>query len=155
VVSGLPTESFLYLGYLPRKTTDRCRLLRRIKDLPYTLLFLETPHRLLASLSDLEAELGDRQISLARELTKVHEEVWRGAISSAHNYYSEREPRGEFILVIAGAAIQTREKWTEERLKAAIRKGLKMGEPPSSLARRLAKESGWERRKVYDRIKGK
>ena len=71
--SGLPTAAFLYLGYLPRKSTDRRALLEQIAALSYTLIFLESPHRLLAGLADLEYSLGDRQIAVARELTKVHE----------------------------------------------------------------------------------
>ncbi|MDP3185597.1 MAG: 16S rRNA (cytidine(1402)-2'-O)-methyltransferase, partial [Anaerolineales bacterium] len=76
VASGLPTDAFLYLGYLARKSSARQARLGQVRNLPYTLIFLETPHRLLAALADLEAILGDRQIAIARELTKLHEEIW-------------------------------------------------------------------------------
>src|SRR5574341_588280 len=92
VASGLPTDTFLYLGYLPRKASERRRFAGRIANSTYTLIFFETPHRLLDSLADLEAALGDRQVAIARELTKLHEEIFRGTISTAREYF--KEPRG-------------------------------------------------------------
>lgn len=148
--SGLPTDSFLYLGYMPRKASERKSLLGQVSDQPHTLIFLETPHRLLDSLTDLQAVLGDRRIALARELTKVHEEIWRGSISEARVYF--KEPRGEFVLVIEGKRQGENKKWSERKLLAAIRSGLEAGEAPSRLAARLAEESGWARREVYKRI---
>ncbi len=147
--SGLPTNSFLYLGYLPRKSSERRDFLRQVENLPYTLLFLESPHRLLAALKDLEFSLGDRQIAVARELTKVHEEIWRGTISAAHTHFSQNEPRGEFTLVVAGKTKSDKQKWTEEKVMIAIKFGLKLGESPSALAKRVAEESGWDRREIY------
>jgi len=152
--SGLPTDSFLYLGYLPRKSSDRRMLIEQIANLSYTLIFLETPHRLLAALEDLEGVLSDRQMAVARELTKVHEEIWRGTISAARKYYSQNEPRGEFTLVVEGIAKNEKQKWTEDKVMIAIKFGLKLGESPSALAKRVAKESGWERREIYRRITG-
>ena len=150
--SGLPTGSFLYLGYLPRKSSERQALLRQVENLPYTLLFLESPHRLLAALKDLEFSLGDRQIAIARELTKLHEEIWRGTISAAREHFSQNEPRGEFTLVVAGKTKSEKQKWTEEKVMIAIRFGLKLGESPSALAKRVAQESGWERKEIYSII---
>ncbi len=115
--SGLPTDSFLYLGYLPRKSSDRKSLFGQVESLPHTLLFLESPHRLLASLKDMEDSLGDRQIAVARELTKVHEQIWRGSVKAAIGYFSDHEPRGEFTLVLAGKIKKGKDKWTEEMLK--------------------------------------
>ncbi len=153
VASGLPTDAFLYLGYLARKSSARQARLGQVRNLPYTLIFLETPHRLLAALADLEAILGDRQIAIARELTKLHEEIWRGTISAAREYFGKHEPRGEFTLVVDGRRM-TEEggRWTEEKVVIAIKTGLKLGEVPSALAKRLAEESGWNRREVYNLI---
>ena len=145
--SGLPTDTFVYLGYLPRKSTERKRAFEQVADLPYTLIFLETPHRLLDSLANLETILGDRQIALARELTKFHEEIWRGKVSDARKYFIN--PRGEFVLVVAGKIKKATEKWPEVKLLAAIRKGIKAGESPSALAAKLAVDSGWPRRDIY------
>jgi len=147
--SGLPTDSFLYLGYLPRKSSDRRMLIEQIANLSYTLIFLETPHRLLAALEDLEGVFSDRQMAVARELTKVHEEIWRGTISAARKYYSQNEPRGEFTLVVEGIAKNEKQKWTEDKVMIALKIGLKLGESPSALAGRVSKESGWPRREIY------
>ena len=149
VASGLPTDAFLYLGYLPRKSSDRREMLRRIVDLSYTLIYLESPHRLLAALADLETVLGDRQIAVARELTKVHEEIWRGTISAAHAYFIRNEPRGEFTLVVAGKTKDEEQKWTEDKVMIAIKFALRSGESPAALAKRVAEESGWDRREIY------
>lgn len=150
--SGLPTDAFLYLGYLPRKSGERKTLLGQVGDLPYTLIFLEAPHRLLAALADLETVLGNRSLAVARELTKVHEEIWRGTMAEAREYFARQEPRGEFTLVVAGKEKEKTQKWSEERLLIAVRFGLKLGEAPSALAKRVAQESGWERKEVYQRI---
>jgi len=150
--SGLPTDSFLYLGYLPRKSSERKALVGQIANLSHTLIFLESPHRLLAALKDLEFCLGDRQIAVARELTKLHEEIWRGTISAAIEYFTQNEPRGEFTLVVGGRKKEEVKRWTEEKVLIAIKFGLKFGESPSALAKRVAQESGWERKEIYKRI---
>ena len=100
VVSGLPTDQFLYVGFLPRRKGQRQHLLSSIVDEPRTIVAFETPHRLRETLSDIEEILGDRRISVCRELTKVHEEVFRGRVSQAREHFVE--PRGEFSLVIEG-----------------------------------------------------
>jgi 16S rRNA (cytidine1402-2'-O)-methyltransferase len=151
VASGLPSDAFLYLGYLPRKSSNRQRLLAEIKTSPYTLIFLETPHRLLAALNDLYSELGDRQVAVARELTKLHEEIFRGKLSEAIARFKAQAPRGEITLVVAGA-VKESGRWTEERMRAALAEHLANGEPPSQIARQLAKKSGWRRREVYNLI---
>ena len=100
VVSGLPTDQFLYLGFLPRRKGQRQRLLSSIVDEPRTIVAFETPHRLREALSDIEEILGNRRLSVCRELTKVHEEIFRGRVSQAREHFAE--PRGEFTLVIEG-----------------------------------------------------
>ena len=100
VVSGLPTDQFLYVGFLPRRKGQRQRLLSSIVDEPRTIVALETPHRFKEALSDIEEILGDRRLSVCRELTKVHEEIFRGRVSEAREHFVE--PRGEFSLVVEG-----------------------------------------------------
>jgi 16S rRNA (cytidine1402-2'-O)-methyltransferase len=100
VVSGLPTDQFLYLGFLPRRQGQRQRLLGSLVDEPRTLVAFETRHRLGEALSDIEEILGDRRLSVCRELTKVHEEIFRSRVSQAREHFAE--PRGEFTLVIEG-----------------------------------------------------
>ncbi|HNT26026.1 MAG TPA: 16S rRNA (cytidine(1402)-2'-O)-methyltransferase [Anaerolineales bacterium] len=148
VASGLPTDAFLYLGYLPRKHSERRRMLEGVAGLPYTLIFLETPHRLLDALEDLQAVLGDRQSAAGRELTKLHEEIVRGPLSHLHQHFTQQAPRGEFTLVVAGRAAEAG-RWDEARLLTAIRQARQGSEAPSQAAKRLASESGWPRSEVY------
>ena len=148
VASGLPTDAFLYLGYLPRKSSERQRLLTRISDLPYTLIFLEAPHRLQSALQDLQALLGDRQVALGRELTKLHEEIFRGTLSQAQEHFFQNPPRGEFTLVLEGGKIQAT-RWTEDRLDAEVKATLSRGGSASQVAAELAGPSGWSRREIY------
>jgi 16S rRNA (cytidine1402-2'-O)-methyltransferase len=100
VVSGLPTDQFVYVGFLPRRKGQRQRLLGSIADESRTIVAFETPHRLRETLNDTLEILGDRRISVCRELTKVHEEIFRGRVSQAREHFVE--PRGEFSLVIEG-----------------------------------------------------
>jgi 16S rRNA (cytidine1402-2'-O)-methyltransferase len=151
VASGLPTDRFLYLGYLGRRKSERRRQLAEVQGLPYTLVFLETPHRLQAALADIQAELGNRQMAVARELTKLHEEIVRGTVSQAIAHFEGKPPRGEITLVIAGAR-QDVGLWTDEQVRSALETGLAGGESPSSLAHDVAAQSGWKRRAVYQLV---
>ncbi len=147
VASGLPTDSFLYLGYLPRKSLERKKFLERVADLPYTLIFLETPHRLLNSLGDLEAILGDRSVAIARELTKLHEEIWRAMLSQAQVHF--KEPRGEFVLVVSGQPSGASKEWSKEKLLARIKKERVSGKSSKDISSELSERSGWKKRDVY------
>jgi 16S rRNA (cytidine1402-2'-O)-methyltransferase len=99
-ISGLATDRFTYLGFLPRRANGRRRLLETVVNEYGTIIVLEAPHRLLATLNDMLLILGDRRIAACRELTKIHEEVFRGSVSQAIEHFTE--PRGEFTLVIEG-----------------------------------------------------
>lgn len=151
VASGLPTDRFAYLGYLARKHPDRLRQLEEVQDLACTLVLLGTPHRLLAALDDVRAVLGDRQIAVARELTKLHEEILRGTVSEAIAHFTATPPRGEITLVIAGAD-QNNQKWDSDRVQSRLGEALSGGESASQIAKRMAAESGWSRRQLYRMI---
>jgi 16S rRNA (cytidine1402-2'-O)-methyltransferase len=151
VISGLPTDAFLYLGYLPRKPAERQSLLKQIAALPYTLIFLEAPQRLLASLADLQSVLGERSVAVARELTKLHEEMFRGTLAQAREHFTAQAPRGEFTLVVGGY-LEKPEPWPEDKLTAALSEALAQNLPPSQAASRLSELSGWPRRQVYQRL---
>src|SRR5687768_1546144 len=101
-VSGLPTDSFLYLGYLPHKTSERHKRLQEVESQPYTLVFLESPYRVVEALEDMLSILRDRRICVAREMTKMFEEYWRGDMSGALEHFKSQPARGEFTLVIEG-----------------------------------------------------
>jgi 16S rRNA (cytidine1402-2'-O)-methyltransferase len=148
VASGLPTDSFLYLGYFPRKRGEQERLLKQVSGLPYTLIFLESPNRVLQALEQLQAELGDRQMAVGRELTKLHEEIFRGSLSEATKHFSEKPMRGEFTL---GCTDQP-ERWTEDQLNQELESRLAGGESASQAAARLAGPSGWSRREIYTHL---
>jgi 16S rRNA (cytidine1402-2'-O)-methyltransferase len=148
-VSGLPTDSFLYLGYLPSKTSERHKFVGQIDDLPYTLIFLESPHRIVESLEDLFSILGDRKICIAREMTKLYEEYWRGTISGAVGYFKSQQVRGEFTLVVEGKTKVESGKWTEEELHAAIKRELLTEKSAKEISAELAEQSGWNKKDVY------
>lgn len=147
IASGLPTDSFLYCGYLPRKRSARRLALKQVSELTHTLIFLEAPHRLRDSLQDLSDILGDRRVALARELTKLHEEIWRGTVGAALDHF--KTPRGEFVIVVSGRTDGQPARWSRQRLLDAIDRRAQAGQSPVALAAQLSAEAGWPRREVY------
>jgi len=148
-VSGLPTDSFLYLGYLPHKKTERRKFVGQIANLSYTLIFLESPHRIIEALEDLLSALGDRRICVAREMTKMFEEYWRGTLSGAVEYFKSKEARGEFTLVVGGKTKEESRKWTDAELRKAIEKESKGEKSAKALSAELSERSGWSKKDVY------
>lgn len=148
-VSGLPTDSFLYLGYLPHKSSERHNRLNQVIEQPYTLIFFETPHRITDSLEDILSTLGNRRICVAREMTKLYEEYWRGDVSGAIERFKSKEPRGEFTLVIEGKKKEERIVWSEEELLKAIKEEIKAGKPAKEISAELAEQSGWSKKEIY------
>jgi len=144
-VSGLDTGRFIYLGFLPRKATARRQLLKSVADEPATIVVLESPHRLPPALNDILAVLGDRKVAVCRELTKLHEEVFRGRISQAIAHFTE--PRGEFTLVIEGKQEEKPQLTPdiEKKLQALRRSGIAAKEAIAS----LAGETGLSRKELY------
>lgn len=147
--SGLPTDHFLYLGYPPQKSGERKRAFEQVAVLPYTLVWLESPHRLQETLTDLHAVLGERQVAVAAELTKLYERFFRGTLGEAAEFYRSEPARGEFTLVVAGAA-ETAQVWDERQVKLELRAGLGEHTPPSQLAKQVAARTGWPRSQVYE-----
>ena len=150
-VSGLPTDSFLYLGYLPHKATERRKFVGRIANSTHTLIFLESPYRVVEALENLLSELGDRRVCVAREMTKLFEEYWRGTLSGALEYFRSQPPRGEFTLVVGGQQTMV-QKWTESELEAAIRSAMEAGKKSREIAAELAQQSGWNKKEIYRKI---
>lgn len=147
VASGLPSDQFLFLGFLPRGQRDRLAALEDVAFLKATLIAYEAPHRLPATLSALREVLGNRPVALCREMTKHYEEVWRGDLDGALEHTSAIPPRGEYTLVIGGASDV--EVWDEARVRAALAERLSQGVSRSQAAREIAAVSGWKRRSVY------
>lgn len=151
VVSGLPADRFLFLGFLPRKSGERRAALAEVAEEPATLVMFESPHRVADALEDLLAVLGDRPAAAARELTKRYEEVWRGTISGALAQFRSTPARGEVTLVIAGTGRRRVEgRWLEAQVRVAVE--LLAGErlPAAAIARVVARLSGWTRAEVYE-----
>ena len=147
--SGLPTEQFVFEGFLPAKGQDRRDRLESIQAEARTIIFYEAPHRLRQTLQDLADVLGkDRQLVLARELTKLYEEFWRGKIEEAIAHYTEREPQGEFTLVVAGFPHDL-PQLSEAELKAELQQIMAQGISRSQASRQLAKLTSLPRRQLY------
>lgn len=145
-VSGLPTNQFIYLGFLPRKKSERVRLLEQVSVEPRTLVAFEAPHRLLDALQDLLGVLGDRRIAIVRELTKLHEEVFRGTTSEAIKHF--QQPKGEFTLVMEGSRMQAKPTLTEE-IEDEIRVLQQQGIPAREAIARLLATTGLSRKDLY------
>ena len=154
VSSGLPSDSFLFLGFLPRQRKARREALKQVARQPRTLVAYEAPHRLLPFLEDVMASLGDRQLTVARELTKLYEEIWRGMASEALAHFTEGEVRGEITVVIAGVDPDTL-VWDEAAVRRAMDEQLAQGVRRKEAAAQVAEQAGWRTRDVYDLSVGK
>ncbi|NLE77926.1 MAG: 16S rRNA (cytidine(1402)-2'-O)-methyltransferase [Chloroflexi bacterium] len=148
-IAALPVERFLYLGFLPRTRKARRELLAEVGSLPFTLVCFESPHRVVDALVDMADLLGPRQVALCRELTKRHEEVWRGALPEALAHLEAHSPRGEFTLVVDRPSDE-RPRWEKDRVLQAVLHLVAEGRPRKEALREVAAQSGWPRREVYD-----
>ncbi|MFC1965537.1 16S rRNA (cytidine(1402)-2'-O)-methyltransferase [Chloroflexota bacterium] len=145
-ISGLATDRFTYLGFLPRKPNDRRRLLETVVNDCGTIVILEAPHRLLASLNDMLLVLGDRRIAVGRELTKVYEEVFRGRVSQTLEHFTE--PRGEFTLVIEGKREKDKPLLTED-IERQLREMRLSGATAKDAIARMAGETDLSKKELY------
>ena len=148
-VSGLPSGRFTFEGFLSVNKPSRRQHLEELKSEKRTMVFYEAPHKLAATLRDMLAAFGDREIALVKELTKVHETVERTTLSAASQKYSEIPPKGEFVLVIAGAP---EEKPTEYTLEAAVdfaRAQVAAGLSTNEAAKAAAKQYGFKKSDIY------
>ena len=148
-VSALPTDSFVFLGFLPRRRSARQKLLAEVRDERRTVVCFEAPHRLVAALEDILAVCGDRQIVVACELTKLFEEVWRGAVSASLAHFQEKPPRGEFTLVLAGAPGGGEQPWEEGRVRRELERLMRKGSSRRDAVGQVARVCGWPKREVY------
>ena len=149
-VSGLPTDSFVFLGFIPRKPSKRKGFLERLKEEPRTLIFFESPKRLLALMQEVLNQMGDRNAVVARELTKIHEEILRGSLSEILKVLSARAAmKGECTLLVGG--YEGGEASKRHLLVHDIRRlRLETGRPLSDVVKQLAREYGLSRKVVYE-----
>jgi 16S rRNA (cytidine1402-2'-O)-methyltransferase len=148
--SGLPADRFFFTGFLPRKGGGRAEQLALLAGLPATLVLYEAGNRTADTLLDLAAALGDRPAAVARELTKLHEEIARGPLSALAARFGG-EVKGEVTIVVAGASAAPAPA-PAEPLEEELRRRLVAGEPPSGLAREVARARGLKRADVYDAL---
>ena len=149
VTSGLPTSRFVFEGFLPRSGAERTERLAMAATEPRTTVYYEAPHRLIKTLSDLTTTCGAvRRVVIARELTKLHEEIWRGTLQDANMHFSKTEPRGEFVIILEPAKPPAPP--TNEELLEAIRAEIAKGVSRKDSAARVSARFGVAKRTVYE-----
>jgi 16S rRNA (cytidine1402-2'-O)-methyltransferase len=149
VVSGLPAGRFVFEGFLPRKGLARRQRLAAVAAEPRTTVLYEAPHRLARTLADLVEVCGrERRVAVAREITKLHEQVWRGTLAGAVAWVAEREPPGEIVLVLAGAPVAGPPG--DDDIVAAVRSELAAGSSARDAARTVATRLDVPRRRAYE-----
>jgi 16S rRNA (cytidine1402-2'-O)-methyltransferase len=148
-VSGLPTDRFIFEGFLPTKAKERQAKLEEFTRESRTIILYEAPHRVRQTLQDFVESFGsEREIVLARELTKLHEEIWRGVVGDALLYYKEKEPKGEYTIILGGVA-EMPLILSEDALKAELQELLKQGLTRSQATRQLSQQTSLPRRQLY------
>jgi 16S rRNA (cytidine1402-2'-O)-methyltransferase len=148
VVSGLPTDRFAFEGFLPRRASARRARLRELAAESRTIVLFESPRRLAELLADAAASLGDRRATVARELTKAHQEVVRGTLPELRDRYAGEEVRGEVVVVIEGA--EAEDSPDVDELAAKVESLTREGVSRREAAARVAQESGVSRRTLYE-----
>jgi 16S rRNA (cytidine1402-2'-O)-methyltransferase len=147
--AGLPTDRFVFEGFLPTKSKEKRDRLELLKSDTRTLILYEAPHRLRQTLADLSDVFGgDRPVTLARELTKLYEEFWRGTLDEAIAHYQQEEPHGEFTIVIGGAS-PMQPMLSESALLVELEQLMNQGLSRSQASRQLAQQTALPRRQIY------
>lgn len=149
-LSGLPTGRFTFEGFLSTAKKSRFDHLKQLKDEQRTMIFLEAPHKLCSTLADMLSVWGDREISLSREITKLHEETLRMTLSQAVSYYDMTPPRGEFVLCVHGAEPPAGPAMDEEQALEIVSKYREQGLSLKDAAKRASEESGFSKKLLYD-----
>ncbi|MBP5224805.1 MAG: 16S rRNA (cytidine(1402)-2'-O)-methyltransferase [Lachnospiraceae bacterium] len=158
VISGLPTRRFRFEAFLPVQKKERKAVLEVLKDEEATVVLYEAPHKLLRTLNDLkDAGLGDREIALCKELTKVHEQVFRTTVGEAAAHYESNEPKGEYVLVIEGAdpaekRQKEQESWEKLTLSEHVALYERQGMERKDAIKAAAKDRGLSKREVYNAL---
>lgn len=154
VYSGLDTTKFIFRGFLPRENKERKPIIDDLLNRSETLIFYEAPHRLLSTLEFLYENIGNRKISMCRELTKMYEEIIRMTLEEAIVYYKEKAPRGEYVLVIEGKSKEDiekdeRAKWDTLTIEEHIQKYMEEGIIKKDAMKKVAKDRGMAKSEIY------
>jgi 16S rRNA (cytidine1402-2'-O)-methyltransferase len=145
-ISGLPTDRFTYIGFLPNKASARRKALEAVAEVAGTIIMLEAPHRIQEALEDIFKALGDRRITVCRELTKIHEEVFRGTVNEAIKHFTN--PRGEFTLVIEGMGAKEKPQITDN-VEKQLHELYLGGATAKEAVAAVAGETGLKRKELY------
>ncbi len=155
ILSGLPTRRFAFEGFLSVNKRHRREHLDSVKNDTHTLIFYEAPHKLIYTLADMLETFGDRKIALVRELTKIHEEVIRTTLSAAQQLYTEKQPKGEYVIIIEGAKSAETEKWWENlTVREHVEKYISDGDESKEAIKKTAKDRDLPKREVYGEYHG-
>ncbi len=147
-VSGLPTHAFVFEGFAPRKPAALARWIEEMGRERRTIVLYEAPHRLAKTVAVLADAFPSRRLVIACELTKMFESVWRGTCETARDYLRSHTPRGEYVLVLEGAAPQPAETWSEAQVLNALNARLAAGATRRDAVRDVAEQAGWNKRDV-------
>ena len=151
--SGLPTDEFFFAGFLPGKPTARQARLRKLSQIPGTVIFYEAPHRLAASLKDAREVLGEREAVVARELTKLHEEIKRGRLTELATHYANNEnPRGEFVVLIDRNVLDNESVLTSRSIDSLVTEFEEKGLDHRAALKKAARELGISRAEAYRQL---
>lgn len=153
-LSGLATQRFAFEGFLSTNRGERARRLDEIKSDTRTLIFYEAPHKLKTTLADLYAAFGDRRISLCRELTKLNEEIVRVSLSRAVGLYDDREPRGEYVLIVEGASEQPESEFADMSIVEQVEYYISQGMTKMEAVKACARDRGVMKNEVYKAVVG-
>lgn len=150
-ISGMPSGRFCFEGFLSMNRISRMEHLESLKNEKRTMIFYEAPHKLMATLNDFLKYFGDREIAFCREITKLHETVFKTTLSKAIEHYTENPPKGEFVLIIRGKAEETVEYTIEDALEIAKRL-ISEGQSTSAAAKEAANVTGIKKGEIYKLI---
>jgi 16S rRNA (cytidine1402-2'-O)-methyltransferase len=154
-ISGLPTDRFLFCGFLAARVSERRAQLAAVKELPVTLLFYEAPHRLAAALADMLSVIGNRRAVVARELTKLHEEVLRGTLAELVQRFSTAIPKGEIVVIVDREVLQTPGVNVELDVAVMVQQLENQGVDRKSALKTVARQTGLPKAEVYRRVQAK
>lgn len=154
IYSGLDTTAFMFKGFFPRENKDKKELIEDIKDRRESIIFYESPYRILDTLNFLKESLGNRNIAVCRELTKLHEEIYRGTLEEAIEYFTANTPKGEFVLVLEGKTLEEIKneniaKWENMSIEDHILYFIEKGISKKDAIKQVSKERGLSKSEVY------
>jgi len=156
IASGIEPQPFYFFGFLPRKGKERTEALNNLSQRAETTIVYESPYRVKKTIQDLIAKFGgDRQIALARELTKIHEAFLRGSLQQVSEYYEENDPKGEYVLIIAGKPEEViTQVSSDDDLIATVDNLIKQGQKPNKAIKQVADQNGLKKQDVYNLYHG-